>query len=440
MLGDLGLPDDGYDYSRHIRAPGDGIFLQAVSLPSSQHHGGNKGGKGGARSARPAPSSSSGPASSSSTPLPSVLFASDKQVRIPMLDRLAPGLENIDLDLLPEDIVDVLVGNEDPDGELEDDFVALAGGFASDDDDDSSDQQQQQSITKKAPSLRAGGTLSDEEEAEEYSTDCDFDDMPPLESLPTASKKGQSHDPDPDRDFEQFIEDEYQDDEIGELDGGVGIEGKYRPQLDANGRIVGGDWVPADLQLLNPDSSEGEADGKLRETVKALAQKYVDKSSGDEGPEYEVVEVSRKPQFDCESILSTYTNTEHHPQMIAQPREIIQVKLSHKTGIPVGIMKKHRAEQKRGHASAAQQDSQSGSGPEGGADSDDQDAVNSGAKRPDAETAESKRERKKQVKEEKRLRRQEKKTAKIAFKREEQRQARVATISSVPRNRTILKL
>jgi len=58
-------------------------------------------------------------------------------------------------------------------------------------------------------------------------------------------------------------------------------------------------------------------DGSIKDIVKNLDQEQEEKSD----EEYEIIYVKEKPQWDVESILSTYTNTENHPKLIAIPDE-----------------------------------------------------------------------------------------------------------------------
>ena len=61
--------------------------------------------------------------------------------------------------------------------------------------------------------------------------------------------------------------------------------------------------------------------------------------SGDDSFEY--VEVKKKDgdQWDCESILSTYSNTENHPRIISEPKRLDKIEISKKSGIPLTFKK-----------------------------------------------------------------------------------------------------
>ena len=59
----------------------------------------------------------------------------------------------------------------------------------------------------------------------------------------------------------------------------------------------------------------------------------------DEEDALEYVEVEEKVEekWDCESILSTYSNTENIPKLIVE-KSNVKIKLSNKTGMPLGVL------------------------------------------------------------------------------------------------------
>merc|ERR1711974_512408 len=92
----------------------------------------------------------------------------------------------------------------------------------------------------------------------------------------------------------------------------------------------------------------------------------------------------QREQWDCESILSTYSNLYNHPTLLDEPKK--QIKLSKKTGLPVDFV--GRKECSDGSVSEEECS-------DGGVSTV---STNFGEARPRKETAEEKRERKAAVK------------------------------------------
>lgn len=147
-------------------------------------------------------------------------------------------------------------------------------------------------------------------------------------------------------------------------------------------------------------------------------------------PEY----LREKPTsaWDCESIISTYSNLDNHPTRLSHPKPPRKkdaanppprdapkrIVLSSKSGLPVGVL------DARGPATDGD-DSEDEEEPEG--------QVNKGAARSRDETPEERRARKALVKEERMKKRSEKREVKAAFKKEDiGSQRRVALSGSGP--------
>lgn len=118
-------------------------------------------------------------------------------------------------------------------------------------------------------------------------------------------------------------------------------------------------------------------------------------------PEYLIEKPKEK--WDCESIISTYSNLENHPTLIREEpkKKKKTIQLSKKTGIPIGVLPTKEKEEE---------------------EDDDLISENLGKKRNKNETKEEKRLRKKMIKMENRMKRQLKKETKKAFKKEEVKQ------------------
>eukprot|EP01123_Difflugia_compressa_P006988 TRINITY_DN1941_c0_g1_i1.p1 TRINITY_DN1941_c0_g1~~TRINITY_DN1941_c0_g1_i1.p1 ORF type:complete len:148 (+),score=50.52 TRINITY_DN1941_c0_g1_i1:3-446(+) len=135
-----------------------------------------------------------------------------------------------------------------------------------------------------------------------------------------------------------------------------------------------------------------------------------------EGEEDELLEEitlkDKRSQWDCESIVSTYSNLYNHPAVIGAPENRIKL---NKRGFP-DIKPKEEEEEEE--------------------EEDEEEKVNSGIPRQRNETLEQKKQRKKAVKEERKLKREQKKDLKVAYKEETIKQQTEVAGKIV--NRTIL--
>ena len=203
--------------------------------------------------------------------------------------------------------------------------------------------------------------------------------------------------------FDKIME-EYEDSEIGELDEEeLAADGKSVEQFDQvlhsflDRHVVLGKCTNRDVAMREVDELRGlMKDCKLEERDKYETQ------DGD------VVVVSMEPEqkeleWDCETILSTYSNIYNRPRVIGGARKIA---LSYKTGLPLGVLKP-----KKMVPAATPEEKEYGS-------ETDEERANLGEARPRNESKEDKKSRKAALKEEKRLRREEKKATKTAFKAE----------------------
>ncbi|XP_068624961.1 protein LTV1 homolog [Battus philenor] len=140
------------------------------------------------------------------------------------------------------------------------------------------------------------------------------------------------------------------------------------------------------------------------------------------------VEVQPKEKWDCETILSTYSNLYNHPKVIEEPKKPKKITINTKTGIPKDTLGKDNKLTIRSLAKFnAQQEQHSDDSDD---DSDTQaDTVLSTLSvlsiRPKDESIEEKKERKRLLKEYRKERRIEKKANKEAFKEEKKRQEKI---------------
>merc|ERR1719197_300662 len=173
------------------------------------------------------------------------------------------------------------------------------------------------------------------------------------------------------------------------------------------------DQVTTDEMLLRMCSefeetrlSDSDTDTDMKGRIMNLASRHED---GSERKELVTEEPDRRDaKWDCETILSTYSNIYNHPHVIELPRKI---KLN-KSGMVV----------KEDEDSAAAKDPSDHSDEEGGEEDVEQITISN--YRTKTETADEKRQRKKAVKESQRARRQVKKATKEVFKEEGGRERR----------------
>lgn len=159
----------------------------------------------------------------------------------------------------------------------------------------------------------------------------------------------------------------------------------------------------------------------------AFARRYasVAEGEGESGDEYEEVEGREEPQWDVESYVSTYTNTENHPRILEQTALNRRIQVG-KGGMPTGVLqherklsaKAEKARQKEEDAAflASREASRT--------------RVNTGVARPKDETPEERKARKEAQKLEKKVNREVKKQLKDSFRSETVRQQRAEAKNS----------
>jgi hypothetical protein len=370
---DFGLPDDGYDYTNHLRNPGAGVRLDAnfsddiIKLLEKKER--------------------------------MELAQADKNTRHVLAaldsdDEEAPPLEDeTALRSWVEAGKDKLAAGEVvEEGELDDDFLQKLN--------DSEDEEAVDPLLSQPRDLR----LLDEQ-------------------------------------FNAFLS-AYDDDKIGELSEDVGParpigapqedEAYYRellqsyingtalpPGVKPVGRLGGEDEeyeefeedaTPAGFQPINNDFNEDELKD-ITEKTKALGLAACHASDGetDDG-DLEEVELEGKVQWDCESIVSTYSNIYNHPKQIADSRKAIKILINKSTGLPElqdaeGAPDKERSKQRRELPAGLTSQAEEG-GSSDGSDGDDQGTsvcpstrlFELGARKKD-ESAEDKKARKEAAKE-----------------------------------------
>lgn len=244
--------------------------------------------------------------------LPSTVFASAVETNVGLLNKAAPHSgPKIDWD---PDIVAVLDGDfdyDDPEGTLEDDFFIKANtnneGEESEDDanlDNSSD-----GVSDAAE--MSDGELEEyfmEEETKSYFTNYSMSSsvLPRSEALV-----------DLDDQFEKFFE-QYDESEIGALDFD-NVDGNVDDKCEQMNKLI-------------KDYQDSKAEGKMDDILKTVTVKTA--NIGDLSSSEEEVEIEEKGEkWDCESILSTYSNLYNRPKIIEEPRKEKKIKIN-SLGIP----------------------------------------------------------------------------------------------------------
>lgn len=276
--------------------------------------------------------------------LPSSVFASEFEEDEGLLRKAAPHLGPRP-DLEPE-IVAALDDDFDfdnPDNELEDNFMELAMGGEGMDGDYDEDEDGEYSDIDSDFDGDSNGPLSDGDDADENGdrlaplrqrrhrfsqfdgeeTKSRFTEYSMSSSVIRRNEQLTLLD---DR-FEKFYEN-YDEPEIGALDCEE-IEGNVE---------MSGDLLNQCMVELKRDANDLPYDKKWDE--KRLEKMLAEESSEEEMVELEVTDDGSDRKWDCESVLSTYSNAYNHPKVINEPRNRKRSKIviNPKTGVPMNVL------------------------------------------------------------------------------------------------------
>lgn len=168
-------------------------------------------------------------------------------------------------------------------------------------------------------------------------------------------------------------------------------------------------------------------DDQLRALDKTRITKLLEES--DTSSDDDTIDMSddEENKWDCETVISTYSNTSNQPKMIIEPRKVKKISIDHKTGIPVTVESK--AQKKLSEKSLAKLKKIEETDEKDPNDLDCNESIattlNALTVRPKNETTAERRERKRLVKEHRNDRRTERKANTIAFKQEHVRQMKM---------------
>ncbi|XP_077991122.1 protein LTV1 homolog isoform X2 [Glandiceps talaboti] len=385
--------------------------------------------------------------------LPASAFGSQVEEKTGMLNKAAP-ISGPRLDLDPDVVaaMDEDFDFDNPDNELDDDFILQAN----------------EPKAKGCPfssSLHRQASIADMEDLSdvEYGSDeADIDDLDSQGAHTFSEEETKSRFTSysmtssvikrnegltllDDR-FEKIYE-QYDDDEIGALDHEE-VAGNIQPDSDLLSAVLSefekkqreskttnftasetsrpSEIKPVEKKqetVVKEESSSMDGEGDDRKGLPDLRRDIIDvnydddySTSSSEDELVAMVTQEPKEEWDCETVISTYSNLHNHPTVIAEPTKPKpkKIELSQKTGMPKDVLPKRNQPRR----------------PVNDSDSDSDD-LDEDFKRPVApprrknETPEERRARKQMVKQDRRDRRVEKKANQQAFKTEEKRQEKV---------------
>ncbi|CAP24648.1 Protein CBG03822 [Caenorhabditis briggsae] len=311
-----------------------------------------------------------------------------------------------------EDVANALEDGTDDrsGGELEDNFISLAGGVL--------DER-----TMLFRDVRRDVDSDEEEEEEEDGDGQMYDDYNDEELFgeeavgeikPTRAEQRVIDDA-----FEELMDREYNTEQIGELDGDdYEVGGALEPNAGRLHKLVN------DKGPSNAEYDEELAKHYVRERLRLIEEGVIKDKE-----EYEIVEVdegtNKKMKWDCESFATQYTNIYNHPTLIKEQR-----------GLSRKALKRFDKAVEEMEIAEENEDEEEDEDMEDDDDADDKESVFSTVStfRPKGETPEQRNLRKKAVKEARKQRRIEKKANKTMFAEEKRKLAkgRIGQIKARP--------
>lgn len=339
---------------------------------------------------------------SASIKLPSSVFASEFEEEVGLLNKAAP-ISGPRLDMDP-DIVAALDEDfdyDDPDNVLDDDFILKAncsvGAQQAEGDEDYDDDDDEWEDTDEEGNFDSDGDVGDGDNLREFlfsdeETKSRFTEYSLTSSVMRRNEQLSLLD---DR-FEKFYE-QFDDDEIGALDNAE-LEGFIEPDSARLEEVIKDYFKQKEKEYQKPDDLGPRELPVLKEE---------EEDEEEETMETVVIEAPEE-KWDCETIISTYSNIYNRPKVIEEPSKAKPIRVSAKTGIPLGVLPPRGLTAKQAERMTRINDS-------------DLPRVSSQSRDKD-ESREERKARKQAIKEERKERRVEKKANKTAFKEEKVRQ------------------
>lgn len=404
--------DDDYDYLQHLREANKlSVEWETVEDPQTNRKEKNKD--------KTAPKIN----------LPSSVFASDVEEDVGLLNKAAP-VSGLRLDIDPDIVaaMDEDFNFDDPDNQLEDNFLELANAEGDDNEFDELDEDgyETDDSNEEYSDISSQGRmeLSDEEKDEVASLnrrEFTFDDAETKSqftdySMSSSVMRRNDQLTLLDNRFDKMYAG-YDDLEIGALDCEE-IEGHVAPD--------------SDILLQYAEEFEKKKKEDTENVAKLMAErlKIIDRaeSSSEDEDDLEklVVDARERDKWDCESILSTYSNIYNHPKLISEPKGPGKIRINPRTGIPKDVLDSNGG--KLTAKALAKFDLQNESVGKGGAQSVAEtmrSTLTTLSLRPKDESPEDRKERKKALKDYRKERRMERKANIEAFKEEKKRQEKI---------------
>ncbi|XP_056136318.1 protein LTV1 homolog [Lampris incognitus] len=334
--------------------------------------------------------------------LPSSVFASDFEEDVGLLNKAAP-ISGPRLDMDP-DIVAALDEDfdyDDPDNILEDDFIIKANDLNSAVEKESDDEEWEdtdEECSEDEDFDSEGGFSGEEGSGREFmfmdeETKSRFTEYSLTSSVMRRNEQLTLLD---DR-FEKFYE-QFDDDEIGALDNAE-LEGFIEPDSARLQEIIKDYFTQKQKECLKPDDLGPKELPALKEEEEDEEEEQAMETMIIKAPE---------EKWDCETIISTYSNLYNRPKVIEEPPKLKPIRVSNKTGIPLDVLPSRGPTAKQAERMERINDS-------------DLPRVCTQPRNKE-ESKEERKARKQTIKEERKERRTEKKANKVAFKQEKTRQ------------------
>ncbi|XP_040892990.1 protein LTV1 homolog [Toxotes jaculatrix] len=340
--------------------------------------------------------------------LPSSVFASEFEEEVGLLNKAAP-VSGPRLDMDP-DIVAALdedFNYDDPDNILDDDFIIKANSASGtvelegDYDEDGDDDDEWEDTDEEGDFDSEGGFSGDEDmegQRREFlfmdeETKSRFTEYSLTSSVIRRNEQLTLLD---DR-FEKFYE-QFDDDEIGALDNAE-LEGFIEPDSARLEEVIKDYFKQKEKEFQRPDD--------LGPKELPVVKEEEEDEEEEEEMDTVVIEAPEE-KWDCETIISTYSNIYNRPKVIEEPPKPKPIHVSSKTGIPLDVLPARGLTAKQAERMTMINDS-------------DLPRVSTQPRNKE-ESKEERKARKQAIKDERKERRAEKKANKTAFKEEKLRQ------------------
>eukprot|EP00658_Telonema_sp_P-2_P076115 TRINITY_DN6614_c0_g1_i3.p1 TRINITY_DN6614_c0_g1~~TRINITY_DN6614_c0_g1_i3.p1 ORF type:complete len:369 (-),score=124.16 TRINITY_DN6614_c0_g1_i3:100-1206(-) len=323
-LGAYAFPADGYDYGKHLREGGGGKFV-AVAVPKSVKQEGlvlrDEEGADGEDKAR-------------AVMLPAEIFASETEMAAPVgAMRNKPEQYGLDLSVDPE-IMAALDGEEGFE-EIMDDFIFTA----QEEGDEAGELDDMFELTDcfgNKVELRAAGDEYDSDDCSDISGEAYYesdDDCRTEFTMTTSRRERGEQGRMLDERFEKLLKDQYDDEQLGELEEEDGMVGEEGGMENADLAAAMEEYIEQSGEL---SFSSVAMDKKGKDVQAPVLQKMEEANQFEQaGIKMGGKEPEQQEQWDCETIVSTYSNIYNHPKMIDdQPK----IKISAKTGLALSLI------------------------------------------------------------------------------------------------------